>query len=168
MYEQLGWRVIELIGSHGSNHCDVIGARCDVGEKLRDPLATLPVLGKRKHRREHLGNTFDEREPFAFEVFLGARLTVVLVELWLEVEKFQLRWRARHVKINYMLRLCWQRWDFGRQRTGATGFCCRKGCGTVHGSQRHGSDANPRPAEKMPPSLLLDIKEWGHDLALSR
>ena len=86
MNEQLCWRVIELIRSHGSYHCDIIGARCDVGKEFRDPLATLTVLRKRKHRSEHLGNTFDEREPFALKVFFGARLTVVFVECWLVVK----------------------------------------------------------------------------------
>ena len=78
MQKKLRRRVVELFGMHRADDADIIDHGTETGKETADPLATLAMLGVVEYRPHHLWLPLDEGEAFAFEIFVGADLAVIL------------------------------------------------------------------------------------------
>ena len=92
--EQLGRRMIELVGVHRLDDGDLVDRAAQVGQELADHRAALTALLKLVWRAQKLGMPFDEGEPLVLEQLVRAGLHVMLDQLGLEVEQVLLGWSA--------------------------------------------------------------------------
>ena len=98
--EQLGGRVVELVGAHRMDQREFVDDSGQVRQKLAHPRAALSMPRKLVRRGEQLGRPLDEREPLAFQKLGRAVLPVVLDELGLVVEEIERRGSAGEVQVD--------------------------------------------------------------------
>src|SRR5262249_2375679 len=127
VHEDLGRRVVEVVGVHRPEDEEVVRDSRRVREETRERSAAAAVPAERVRRAQERRDTFDEGEPLALDDILRNLLAVVRVELRLRVEEIDLGGPPGHEQEDDALGL-------GREVSRLRG-------------QRVGGDRGPRPEE---------------------
>src|SRR5213076_918362 len=93
--EELGRRVVELIGLHRLHQRDLVDDLREVGKRLAEFRAALPIARKLEARPEHRGIRTDKRVALPADDGRRQRLAFEFRELGLVIEHLELRRRAR-------------------------------------------------------------------------
>ena len=89
--------MVEHVGVHRADERDVVGARGDVREQIRDLHTALAVPSKRSRRAlENCTVLLDESEADLVSQRFGKRLPVEFTKLWLRIEEVDLARCAGH------------------------------------------------------------------------
>ena len=112
--------VVELLGTHGLDHGDVVGDGGDMGQELAEPCPTLAMLGEFPARPPNVGHALEKSETLLHEGF-GDRFAVVLYEIGLVVIEVEVRRGARHEHVDDMFRFRGQMRKLGLDRGFAAG-----------------------------------------------
>jgi len=155
--EQLGGRVVELIGVHRLDDGDVVGDVLEVRQEFAHPRSRFAALLEFVRRAQHFGMPFDEGEATPFQKGIGAGLHVAFDQLGFKVEQFLLRRGAGHVQKDDAFRFGGHA-EFGGVRISAFGFIGRD---TLVVSQqraeRHRTDAGGTLREEVAPRDGLQL-----------
>jgi hypothetical protein len=98
VHEELGRRVVELVGVHGLEQAHLVDHLRKEGQVFGHVGPRLAVLLELRLRTEHFGHALDEGKAFARQEGVGAVLPVEFVQHGLVVEHFQLRGGPGHVQ----------------------------------------------------------------------
>ena len=93
--QQLGRRVVELVGVHRADDAHLVGDGVQVRHGVDIHMPALAVLRERPRRAQQLRHARGEGEPLPLEESIGAVLAVALDQFRLVVEQVQVRRRAR-------------------------------------------------------------------------
>src|SRR5262245_14679650 len=97
--------MVDLLGIHGANHADVIGAGPQVRHPLGKLYSTLPVTSELARAGPDLGRGLDEGQIQTFRHRLWQRLALPLLHPRLRIEQVELAWPALHKQEDYVLSL---------------------------------------------------------------
>ncbi len=103
--QQLGGRVIELVGVHRAHQRDLIGQAMEVRAGIAHPHPSTAMALKAARRAKQLGHTAGEGEGAALEEGIRTVLAGAFHQLRFVVEKIQVRRRPGHVQVDHPLRL---------------------------------------------------------------
>src|SRR3972149_6135636 len=105
VHEDLRRSVVELRRVERPHDGDLLHDASEVGQELRKLGAGISVSLEGVRGAQHFGNALDEGESLAFQQRVGTVLSVELLELWLGIEKIEMRRSAGHEEVNDALRL---------------------------------------------------------------
>ncbi len=158
MEQELGRRVVELIGVQGFHERQLVGHGLQMGQSVRYPRPRLAVLRELGLRAKHLGDALDKRKPLSFEERRRAELAVQLREVGLIIKQLQLRRGAGHVQEDDVFGLPGEMRHPGSQRVGGGYGSGSKPCSpTQQRRQRGRAKAGRTRTQEMPAREILVI-----------
>ena len=89
--QQLGGRVVELLGEHRFDDTHLVGDRLEVGHRIRHPDASVAVLGEGARCAHQFRHSAGEGEGLALHKFVRRILAVPFHQLGFVVEDIEVR-----------------------------------------------------------------------------